>query len=502
MGPEPFLDAMIANPDYDIIIGGRAYDPAAFIAWVAYHWLDPKHRDIINLSPEALGCLTHMGKVLECGGLCATPKTLGATAVINSDCTADITPLDPASKCIPLSVAAHTLYEKTRPDLLPGPGGTLDVTPATYTQLDDGRTVRVRGSIFHLSRLESSSYTIKLEGAKVSGFRTLMMGSFGDPILIPQIDAFLQRAKAFAEAQHASVQEAYTIGFHIYGFNDKHPEIVPSQVFVVVETLAESQSVATSLASTIRTNFAHGAYPGQKATSGNFGMGIGGTFELETGPCAEFSVYHLMSLEHGEEYAQEANKPDPNSALFRWRSITLGSGIDKSSRSRTDLVADEAFEPVVIPKLSAVPSAKQTTPHAMVEHPLVLSDIASIIRSKNAGPFEVTIDVMFEDKAVFDIVRNSKLLSKEVVAGLYGIDPSEVVWAGFFARAFKATIPRRRDGKPSCSGGYMEDDVHGSQKYAPMLTIALPARVIEKLQNLKRRSVDLLDHASDMNGHA
>lgn len=46
----------------------------------------------------------------------------------------------------PVSVAAHALYENTRPDLLFGPGGHVDLTNSEYELLEDKRTVRMRGS--------------------------------------------------------------------------------------------------------------------------------------------------------------------------------------------------------------------------------------------------------------------------------------------------------------------------------------------------------------------
>lgn len=50
----------------------------------------------------------------------------------------ELTPLNPIERCSPLSVAAHTLYEKTRPDLLPGPGGILDLVRLLFR--DDSHT--------------------------------------------------------------------------------------------------------------------------------------------------------------------------------------------------------------------------------------------------------------------------------------------------------------------------------------------------------------------------
>jgi hypothetical protein len=482
MGPEPFLDAMYANPDVNVLIGGRAYDVAPYVAFAAYNALTPKLGDITKLSKEALGGLTHMGKILECGGLCATPKGLGALAVINQDFSVDIRPLDPSARCIPLSVAAHTLYEKSRPDILPGPGGYLDVSTASYIQLDDGITTRVSGSIFHPSREDNRPYTVKLEGARVAGFRTLTMGSFGDPILVAQIHPFLESAKEFARQQHSDTTEPWDIGFHVYGFNDNHPEILPSQVFVVAETLAPSQVVATSLASALRVHFTHGSYPGQKATSGNFGMGIGGRFEIETAECAEFSIYHLMPLQTGEEHAKEHGQ-EQSDALFRWKSVSIGHGNLQDYVSGINTTNDATRAPAWVVKAT---KALSLAPTAIPKSCRILSDVAKIIRSKNAGPFEVTLDVMFASKVVYNAVKKSGILSKDKIAQLYGLKTEEVVWAGFFdlAMAFKATVPRRMNGEPSCSGGFMESDVHGSQKYAPLSQIELTAELVRELDAL------------------
>ncbi|RVX67750.1 hypothetical protein B0A52_07873 [Exophiala mesophila] len=478
MGPEPFLDAIIRDPDFHVMIGGRAYDPAPYVAFAAYHALDSKQRDITNLSSESLGSIYHMGKVLECGGLCATPKGSGAIGIVNSDFSVDIRPLDPAAKCIPLSVAAHTMYEKSRPDLLAGPGGVLDVSTATYTQLEDSITTRISGSKFYLSRKNGEPFTVKLEGARVTGYRTLMMGSFGDPILIGQINNFLERAKQYAYSQNGDVQGDCDIGFHIYGFDKDKPEYVPSQIFVVTETLAPTQKAATSLASAMRIAFAHGPYPGQKATSGNFGMGIGGKLELEVDQCAEFSLYHLMKLADGEQHGRETSDETSN-GLFRWSSTLIGDG-ELLDYQLQVVRSDKIFQP-------ATPKAKSVNGFPAppdVKLPSTLFDIAKVVRSKNAGPFEVTLDVMFDNRAVYETVKASGILGRDVIAQLYKIPAEDIIWEGFFdpAMAYKATVPRRRRGLPSCSGGFLEDDVHGSQLYSPLQAIPLTEELISKLR--------------------
>ena len=481
IGPEPFIDAMRANPDFNVLIGGRSYDPAPYVAFAAYHALGQKGQ-LSDLSPNQLGSLTHMGKILECGGLCATPKGMGAYGIINQDFTVDIRPLDPASVCSSLSVAAHTLYEKTRPDLLPGPGGDLDLATAKFTDLDDGVTTRVWGARFVSSQDLGVPYTVKLEGAKTSGFRTLMMGFFGDPILIPQIHDFLEAGKVYAARQHQNITEDWQIGIHVYGFDETRPEIIPSKIFVVSEILADSQAAATSLASSLRVHFSHGSYPGQKATSGTFGMGIGGRFEIEVGECTEFSIYHLMTLEEGEEYAAAKSARSP--ALFRWKTYDIGHGAIQdfsAAVSHANGVAKPSAMAVkpIIPR-STIPLAPRT-----------LLDVAKVIRSKNAGPFEITLDVIFDNRDVYNLVKQSGILNREVVATLYNLRPDDISWADFFdvAMAFKATVPRVRDGKPSCSGGFMEDDVHGSQKYTPLMGIPLSKGLSADLAALAKSQV-------------
>ena len=496
MGPEPFVDAMAANPDFNVIIGGRAYDPSPYIAFSAYQALKSKASNIFTLGSQQLGAFTHMGKIMECGGLCATPKSQGALACIYKDCSFDIKPLDPNARCVPLSIAAHSLYEKSRPDLLYGPGGHLDLTKSTYTQLPDEVSIRTRGSMFHSSQSEGLPYSVKLEGARVTGFRTLIMGSFRDPILIPQIHDFLRVIKTTMAEHHTHIEESWDIGWHVYGLNAA-AQPVAKEVFIVGEVIAESQAVATSLASTARVWCAHAPYPGQKATSGNFAMGIGGRLELETGECTEFSVYHLMPLNEGEEGAT-----DDAASLFHWKRFAIGKG-EKYNRPPQIVSNGSSSKQTANGKPVRVPSYRPAT---SLESPRTLIDIAKIVRSKNAGPYEITMDVVFDDPTVYHIVKNSGLLGPDLISNLYAVPPEEIVWCGFFdvALAFKATIPRTRGGKYFCSGGYMENDIHGSQQYVPLMELELSDGLIQDLEALKGSkafSPSVADQVKQTNGN-
>src|SRR5260370_9739698 len=100
-------------------------------------------------------------------------------------------PLNPAERCPTASVAAHTLYEKTHPFLLAGPGGTLDLSNCKYEQVTD-RRVRVSGSRFEPAK----HYTVKLERAKTSAWRSIFIAGARDPIFISQTEDILDKGLA------------------------------------------------------------------------------------------------------------------------------------------------------------------------------------------------------------------------------------------------------------------------------------------------------------------
>lgn len=187
VGYEPFLDAMEANQDFDVIIGGRAYDPAPYIAYSMYEL----KRQYPSLSPpelkSRLGGFNHMGKIMECGGACSVPKSHGAISTVYPSGVFEVRPMAPEARCSPQSVAAHALYENTRPDILSGPGGSMHLTDVTYKQLPDGKSVSVSGSKYRSSREDGKSYCLKLEAARVVGYRSVFMGGVRDRRCSPPV---------------------------------------------------------------------------------------------------------------------------------------------------------------------------------------------------------------------------------------------------------------------------------------------------------------------------
>lgn len=98
-----------------------------------------------------------------------------------------------------------------------------------------------------------------------------------------------------------------------------------------------------------------------------------------------------------------------------------------------------------------------------------LGDIASLFRSKNAGPFYLTFDIMFDGKENYDLAVASKSLTAERIAELYGV-PAETVQVFHYhpAWAIKVTMPRKA---PSCDP--LDTDCHGGQQFAPMVDLPL-----------------------------
>jgi len=100
----------------------------------------------------------------------------------------------------------------------------------------------------------------------------------------------------------------------------------------------------------------------------------------------------------------------------------------------------------------------------------MLGDLAKLIRSKNAGPFTLTFDVMFEEEVTYRRVLAAGVLTRASFAAIYGI-PEETV--RFFthdaARAIKISIPR-----PYVQCDLDDGDAYGGQQHAPLVELEAP----------------------------
>jgi len=95
-----------------------------------------------------------------------------------------------------------------------------------------------------------------------------------------------------------------------------------------------------------------------------------------------------------------------------------------------------------------------------------LTDIASVIRSKNSGPYELTLDIIFNEFDDYERVKYNGFINEELICSLYNLTPDKIIGIFAFdaAKAIKATIKR-----PLCSGDLGETDVYGAQQHAPLL---------------------------------
>lgn len=99
-----------------------------------------------------------------------------------------------------------------------------------------------------------------------------------------------------------------------------------------------------------------------------------------------------------------------------------------------------------------------------------LGDIATVIRSKNAGPFQTTIDLMFATAEDYRRVLRSPAFTPAEVAMRYRVAEDEVALIPFErVHAIKITIPRRWGSRGSGSAG--DRDVYGAQQHGPLVDL-------------------------------
>lgn len=278
MGPEPIMRAL--EQGADIVLCGRAYDPTMFAALPIVKGFDP-------------GLALHMGKIMECGAQCAIPGA-ASDCMVGTLNASDfvLAPSNPARACTPLSVAAHTLYEKADPALLPGPGGSLDLSNCNFEPVDD-RSVRVSGSRF----VAETPYRVKLEGAELVGFRSIAIAGIRDPIMINVLDECLDHVRdTVAELSDDDAR----IDFIVYGRDgvlgaSETDKGVPKEVGVIIEGVADTQEKAASACSLARSSLLHYHYSGRKSTSGNLAFPFAPS-DFDGGPVYRFALYHTISL--------------------------------------------------------------------------------------------------------------------------------------------------------------------------------------------------------------
>ena len=286
MGHEPIIAALKAGAQ--VIVTGRAYDPTVFAALAIKEGYDA-------------GLALHMGKILECAAIAATPGS-GSDCMfgyLRDDCF-ELATLNPSRKCTTTSVAAHTLYEKSDPTRLPGPGGVLDLTQTTFEQATES-TVIVRGSRF----IPDDAYYIKLEAARLLGHRTISFAATADPIMIAQLDKIVEAVKERVHNNFDNMTDFF-LDFKVYGqsgasfygnacWGNLRPPAA-AEAAIIIEAVAQTPQLADTICSFARSTLLHFGYEGRKSTAGNLAFPFSPS-DFRGGAVYEFSLYCLMAVD-------------------------------------------------------------------------------------------------------------------------------------------------------------------------------------------------------------
>jgi hypothetical protein len=295
MGVEPFQKAL--KDGAQVVIAGRATDASIYSAIPLMRGFDP-------------GLVWHLAKIIECGGQVVTPRT-GQDCVVGTISKDHfvVEPGHPDKRCTRMRIAAHTLYENPSPYELEEPDGTLVTTHSAYEQIDD-RRVKVSGSKFK----PSARYTVKLEGVRHAGYRTVFMAGVRDPILIGVINEFIASCieRAGREAQTLGISaDQYKANVKVYGVNatmgsrEPHFRIgrdaagvrnaLPHEVGLLADVLADDRDTSKAIMAKLRYALLHTDFPGRKCISGNLAIPFSPS-DMHVGAAYEFSVWHRMEI--------------------------------------------------------------------------------------------------------------------------------------------------------------------------------------------------------------
>ncbi len=99
-----------------------------------------------------------------------------------------------------------------------------------------------------------------------------------------------------------------------------------------------------------------------------------------------------------------------------------------------------------------------------------LGDVARLIRSKNAGPFILTFDIMFDGEENYRKVIDAQVLTKSRFASIYHVAEKDIaLFEHDAAMAIKISIPR-----PYVQCDIDDGDVYGGQQHGPLVDLELP----------------------------
>ena len=287
MGIEPIQAALAGGAT--LVIAGRCSDVAIYAALPVLRGI-PKH------------VAFHAGKILECGAASVAQR-------LYPDCLAaeldehgfTVEPPNPELRCTPQSVAAHTLYENADPYRLIEPGGVLDTTAAQYQAMSE-RAVRVEGGRF----VPAKKYTVRIEGASLAGYRSIVIAGIRDPLILKQLDSFLSSLRATVERKIADnlapPAGAYLLNFRVYGRDgtlgalETDANMVGHEVGLIIDVVASSQSLASDILPLVWHSGLHHPIPEYQGLISNFAFPFSPP-GIDVGPVYRFCANHVWELD-------------------------------------------------------------------------------------------------------------------------------------------------------------------------------------------------------------
>lgn len=100
-----------------------------------------------------------------------------------------------------------------------------------------------------------------------------------------------------------------------------------------------------------------------------------------------------------------------------------------------------------------------------------LVELAKVLRSKNSGPFQITLDVLFDSRENYERVVRSGVINRENICRAYNLQDKDITEVVFFdsAMGIKVTFNRKIS-----SGSAFDRDVYGAQQHAPLMEFIIP----------------------------
>lgn len=289
MGATPIRDALAHGAD--IVLAGRAVDPAIFAAGPMLHGLPA-------------GVSWHAAKSVDKGYLACVDPSDGSPVLAELDAEGfTLTPTKGSSRCTVQSVARITMHENPDPYRIAQPEGEIDTEGCVYRQLDDGRSVRVTGSEFRAAGM----VRVKLEGARFVGHRKVAIIGLRDPRLLADLDGFLVefQAKLARSVESLGIERSsWSLRCRQYGRNavlgaaEPMRDVPPREVGLVLDVVADTAATAELVARKAGPIGSRLDRLGNLGGGGNFAYPFSPNV-LDGGTAYEWSIWHLMDTADG-----------------------------------------------------------------------------------------------------------------------------------------------------------------------------------------------------------